>query len=221
MTYNESTMTDAWLTHVTNQRIKLENVNKFWCPDMTGLEDFKDKTLIWYNPVDHMYHKTDLRDMVWSLEYGCNTSPEYAYVEEQSLSFVGIPSSMLRNYAYRRHMALFIKKYSFDGNIDILKSAFLGYPFGTVIPHPFAKISVPLANLSYMVVIDKDFDEASEAECDKAVQELKNKFKQISTDEFFLAARLAANCLPDLNDPFTLDELTINNPKWKSRAEIL
>lgn len=204
-------MVDAWEEHVFSRICTLEKVGTFCGPDRTGLEHFDNKTLIWHDIVNQKFCKTALIDMVWSLEYGCNTSNEYAYIEETSLGFVGIEDKY--NYAYRRNTALCIREHYFSNNSDLLKTAFLSHPFGTIIPHPFAQkppnlnvqfSTIPLANISYMIVIDKDFDQVSENECINATQSLKVNFDNIQKEEIYDAVLLTANYASARSNPLRL-----------------
>ena len=205
-------MVDAWNEYIASRTILLENVGHFWCPDITGLEQFADKTLIWHDPVNAKFCKHELIEMVWSLEYGCNTSNDFAYIEETSLGFVGISLFQKHNYAYRRNTALCIKKQYFNKNSsDIFKIAFLNHPFGTVIPHPFAQEApklpaVPFANITQMIVIDKHFDQVSEDELNNAIRYLQNSFNTIPNAQILQAARLAANWASARSDPLMLKE---------------
>jgi hypothetical protein len=200
-------MVDAWQTHCTLQINDLENKGKVWCPDMSGLEHFADKTLIWYDPVNAVFCKNELIQIAWSLEYGCNTVNKFAYVEELTLGFVGIPQCQENNYAYRQNTALCIRERSFHDNPDILRTAFLGQPFGTILPHPFAQEhlpSVPFANISHMIVIDKHFDKVSEHEFNDATEYLQQHFDNIPKAEILKAARLAAVWSSARSDPMML-----------------
>lgn len=181
------------------------------CPDFTGLEAFENKTLVYFDPVNDGYYKNDLRDLVWSVEHGCNVAFEDAYVDEKSMQFLGVPDTEEYNYALRRNTALCIRKNAFVNDPDILRSAFLGPAFGTIIPHPFAKNNssdlppelpiLPLAKLSYMIVIDKDYDDVSESEKQNAIQMLRQKFAEIDRLDFWNAAHLAACWSAARSDP--------------------
>tara|TARA_B110001450_G_scaffold106561_1_gene100904 strand:+ start:2313 stop:2756 length:444 start_codon:yes stop_codon:yes gene_type:complete len=127
-------MTDAWCTHIVAQTRRLENWGEIGCPDFDGYEAFEHKTLIWYDPVADTYRVDDLRDIVWSLDYGCNVSVEDAYVHQVSLHFVGLDKDNA-HYALRRNTALVIREF-LNKTPDVLSRHFLEPPWH----NPFASI---------------------------------------------------------------------------------
>lgn len=100
----------------------------------------------------------------------------------------------------------------------------MSHSFGTVIPHPLALISgandpfetgractaqvLPLANLMFMVVMARDFDEVTDAEFDEVSRSISARFARIEKEEFFIAARLGAAWTAYRCDPVHLQDET-------------
>ena len=200
-------MTDAWHTHVIKQTRRLEkHGNGSFSPDFSDLESFKDKTLIWYDALHDTYQMTDLRDLVWSLEYGCgpNVTDEDAYVNHASLQFLGLGE--LAHYALRRNTALSIREHIFRKTPGVLKKHFLESPFGTVITHPFVGTDgmVPGMRLMFMMVIDTDIELICDEVKKESINVLSKRFWDIDKLVFFQELRRASVALQIRSEPLNL-----------------
>ena len=168
---------------------------------VSGLDEFSNKTLAWYNPTTMTVTMTELHQLIWSIEYGCKAAD--GFVNSYSLDFLGI-SYKYETYALRRNLARHVKEQVFDRHPNLLREHFRCPP-ATLLSHPFADVmQLPGAKVMYMMVIDKDPADVDEEDVKQASDKIVDRVRRLDTITLLTELKLALSVGQLRSDPLEL-----------------